>query len=176
MKTPNYLLLFVFVLMIVAIRVSIAEPQGVGAKPKIKLAVIELKSLGVDSNMGVLLTEKLRNDLFAIKTVEVLNREDMKHVLDERDMAESECESETCVMQLGRLAGVSKMITGSVGKLGNSMTITIKCINMQTGANEKIASKTLDCKKGLFGGSECEDKKLFKNMTELANEIVVGLE
>jgi len=113
---------------------------------KIKLAVLEMKSMGVDNHVSQLLTEKMRSDLFASGKFIVMNREDMNRVMQEQEFQNSEnCDTEDCILEMGKILGVSKVISGSIGKLGKTYALTTKQINVLTSKNEKIINISKKC-------------------------------
>jgi hypothetical protein len=79
-----------------------------------------------------------------------MEREQMKSILKEQNFQQSDaCSEASCVVQMGQLLAVNKIITGSVGKLGNMYTINIKLIDVASGEiiltqNEDVSGQIED--------------------------------
>jgi TolB-like protein len=129
---------FVFLLIIVS-TLSFAENTSV--------AVIDLKNAGgVPEHFSTLLSEALRAEMFKYDKFDVRNREDVKSVLEEQAFQQSgACDDNACFVRIGKVLGVEKIITGSIGKLGNTYSMTIKQIDIETSANDKIISNRKQC-------------------------------
>lgn len=71
---------------------------------------------------------------------EVMERELMDDVLMEQDFYATECGTDECQVQIGRLLAVRKMIYVLLGKLGSEIRGQVKLINIETGKIEHIQS------------------------------------
>ena len=86
---------------------------------KTTLAVYNLKAANLLNEEEVVI---LTNHLTALVTnsgkYDVLDRSRMSEILQEQGFQQSECTSEECVVEVGRLLGVQRMLSGSVGRFG----------------------------------------------------------
>jgi len=57
----------------------------------------------------------------------------MEEVLQEQGFQQSGCTSDECAIEVGQLLGVQNMIGGAIGKIGNTFTIDIRMIAVETG-------------------------------------------
>ncbi len=119
-------------------------PLVITAAPHDKIAVLNLKNTeGVSAGEAELLSDRLRNDLFSTGKVEVMERDQMQSILAEQGLQQSgvTCTDEGCMVEFGKLLGVKKLISGSIGKLGSLFMINAKSIDVQTGQLLKVVSK-----------------------------------
>lgn len=70
-----------------------------------------------------------------------LDRGSIKEVLEEQKFQASGCTDQSCVVEMGQLLGARKMVTGSIGRTGNTYNLTLSVIDIQTGLIDKTASE-----------------------------------
>jgi high-affinity Fe2+/Pb2+ permease len=103
------------------------------------IAVLDLESLGIDPSETSVLSNRLRSLLVNLGDYKVIERSRMEEILNEQGLQQSGCTSDECVVEVGKLLGVQKMLAGSFGKFGNVYTLELRIIDVQTG---KIESST----------------------------------
>jgi len=110
------------------------------------LAVLDLEIVGdIPRELKVPLSESLREGLFQTGKFRVIDRNNMDRVLKEQGQQLSDCSSSECAVQVGRLLGVQRMVTGSLSRVGNLYVISAQLINVETGEIEMIASDRCPC-------------------------------
>ena len=67
----------------------------------------------------------------------------MNTVLKEQGFQQSGCTTDECAVQIGQLLGVQQLISGSIGKIGDIYSISIKIIDIET--SEIINREVYDC-------------------------------
>ena len=103
------------------------------------IAVLDLEALGIDQSETSVLSNRLRSLLVNMGNYKVVERSRMEEILNEQGLQQSGCTSDECVVEVGKLLGVQKMLAGSFGKFGNVYTLELRIIDVQTG---KIESST----------------------------------
>ncbi len=111
---------------------------------KILIAVSDLERQNIDENTAVVITDRLRTELFKTGSFTVLERNQMKEILEEQEFQQSDCSPSECVVEAGQLLGVTHMMTGALGKVGKTFTINIRMIDVQTG--RIVLTDNTDCK------------------------------
>ncbi len=139
MKTSVLLLLIV--LCCVLFLSDTAFSQGAGKKTTV--AVLEFQSGGtLDKQEAYTLTNRFRALLVKTQAFQLIERDKMNDILKEQDFIISDnCNTSECVVQVGQLLGVESMIAGDIGKLGETYTIDLRMIDIQTGALTYSQSK-----------------------------------
>jgi TolB-like protein len=111
------------------------------------VAVMSFKgSAGVTQDESDLLTDRLRVELFNTGTVDVMERDQMQAILKEQGFQKSgACTDEGCMVEMGEILGVQKLITGSIGKIGSMYLVNARIIDITTA---KITRSVSDDVKG----------------------------
>jgi|GEM_PF-1089021 len=109
------------------------------------IGVLDLVSDNVPAAELRLLSDRLRHELFNTGSFRIVERERMKDILREQGFQQSGCVATECIVEMGQLMGVQHMVAGSVGRVGETYTITIRLINVETGVVERTAVRDCRC-------------------------------
>ena len=133
--------------------------------PRPSVAVLDFEARGLPIYEAETLTERLRSEISNTNAVRLTDRKLLEKILEEQGLQQSGCTTDECAAEVGQLLGAQFIISGAIGKLGNSYTVDAKMVSVTTGAAERAKSVTY---KG-------EVSDLIVEMEILAWEIV-GLE
>ncbi len=122
------LVLFVHFIFMPAL-LDVAQAQK---GPK-RIAVLDLSGEGVTKSEAKTLTDRLRSRLVNTGAFIVLEREQMDEILSEQGFQQSGCVSDECLVEIGRMIGVQEMVGGSIGKIGQTYTLDLRIIDVETG-------------------------------------------
>ena len=86
------------------------------------------------------LADMLTTDIAATKKIWVVNRLDLKKVLEEQKLSLSGMVSDASMVNLGNLSGASLILTGSFTIYGDQIRIDAKIFNTETGTSQGAAS------------------------------------
>jgi hypothetical protein len=119
--------------------------QTAFAQAKEAVAVFEIKAIGnLDAAEAELLTARVRGLVVQNPRFRVLEREGMERILREQGFQSSQnCENEACSINMGRLLAVRKIITGSLSKVGQTYTLSLRMIDVEQGSI--LAERFVDC-------------------------------
>ena len=92
----------------------------------ITVAVLEFEGQGVSLSETRTLTDRFRDELFKTGEYIVLERGKMDEVLKEQGFQQTGCATSECVVEVGNMLGVQQMVGGSIGKLGDMYTVSVK--------------------------------------------------
>ena len=122
----------VAVLILLASQGSAQEPQ------KTSLAVYQIKAAGqADKSLGSAMTSLLSSKLTQSPKLKVIEEGMLKTVMERQAMNESDaCDDTSCQVEIGKLVKAQKLITGDLVKLGSKYILSLKLIDIQSGANE----------------------------------------
>jgi len=111
-----------------------------------RLLVIPLKAQkGIDQEEAILLTDVLSVEIYRSGRFTILNRDDMKAVLTEKEFELAMgCDDNVCLLENVEKLAVNKLIAGNIGKLGEKYIITIRLIN-EDGENEAMERESCEC-------------------------------
>lgn len=113
---------------------------------KFSVAVLNLKN-GANVSKGEtdIISDRIRIELFKTGNVDVMEREQMQNILKEQGFQSSgACSDEGCMVEMGQVLGVQRVITGSMGKLGELYLLNMRMIDVQTAKILKVVSEDID--------------------------------
>lgn len=98
------------------------------------VAVLPLSSQGVDSVSALVVTDALSDELLHTGKVQVMERSQIRAILDEQGLQKSgACDGSECAVQTGRLLAVQEVVVGTIGRLGDSYSLSVRLVDMTTG-------------------------------------------
>jgi TolB-like protein len=98
------------------------------------IAVMELEAKNMSRQEAGVLTDKLCSEIIKTRKFNVMERERMNEILKEQGFQQSGvCSSDECAERAGKIVGVSRMVAGSVGRVGDSYLVTLRMIDIETG-------------------------------------------
>jgi tetratricopeptide (TPR) repeat protein len=131
---------------------------------KTAAAVMDLRAEeGVSQSVSRTLSDYLRTELVSTDKFVLVTRENMEEVLKEQKFQLSGCTDQECAVEAGKLIGVRKMFTGSIGKVGATYIINLKIIDVESGKIDR--AETDQCAK-------CEEDFLIKSIKIIVDKIV----
>lgn len=116
------------------------------------IAIRDLKGVGISTEEAAIVSSKLQTEFVHSKRFEVLERSEIAEITREMEFAASGlCDDENCLVELGKMLSVEKLIVGSVGKLDGSYTLSMRLLDVETGTIENsYASKRVSTVGALY--------------------------
>ena len=133
------------------------------AKNRFRLAVYDLDSAKHLKIVALILSEALREELFRLGNVILVNRENMNQVVQEVTLGQSGLIDEKQAVQAGKALAARQIIVGRLASIGKSSLLQAKRIDTET--HGTIAISSLKCKQG-------KEEVLLDRMEELAGKLV----
>ncbi len=132
----------------------------------LKLAVMPLSARGVSESIADAMTQILSAELNQIEGVSVISRDDIRAMLDKTQLeAEVGCtDNIACIVEIGAALGLSKLVAGSVGRIGESYVTSLQLIDTR---KAEVDSRVLEA----FVGAEGE----LRNAIKVAAYQLVGV-
>jgi opacity protein-like surface antigen len=132
---------YVCIIILIAF-VSLSYAQN----SKMNIAVIDLDPTGISNNEAQFLSDRLRTELFETSKFQVVEREKMNTILQEQGFQQSGCTTVECAIEIGQLLNVTVMVAGSIGKIEEIYSLSIRMIDVQTGAILRTATRDYEGK------------------------------
>ncbi|MEK7476456.1 MAG: CsgG/HfaB family protein [Candidatus Coatesbacteria bacterium] len=98
------------------------------------VAVSDLEPQGVSASDAAVVADMLRGELVKTGSVIVLERQNMQKVMAEQAFQQTGCTSAECAVKLGKVLNVQRIITGSVGKLGDMYFVNVRIVDVESGS------------------------------------------
>lgn len=110
------------------------------------IAVLDFTDLqGTVTELGRFLAEELSADLvIGQKQFDVIDRANLKRLLDENKLSRSGLVSPEAIKRLGKMAGADALVTGMVTPMGNSLRVSARIINTETARIVGAAQVNID--------------------------------
>ena len=96
------------------------------------IAIIDFEGIGVSTQEARSLTQRLTSEMIRLEVYQVLERSEMKRLLDEQKFQFSGCVNTQCAVDIGKMLGAKYMIVGSINKIGSTYAIDARMINVET--------------------------------------------
>ena len=122
--------------MLLAGLVLAASGVAPGAAPKpIKVAVSEVEAgPSVDPKLAHFVTTLVTSELRRRPNLAVTSQEDVKNLLGfERQKALVGCVETSCLAEIGGALGVEQIVTGSMAKIGESIVLVLRVVDVRHG-------------------------------------------
>ncbi len=128
---------------------SPAYAQDPAHEGPLMIGVLDLEANNVDAGEASAITNRLRLSLSQTGVFSLIERANMDQLLQEVGFQLSgACDTDECIVQVGKILGARKMVAGSVSRVGTMYTLQIRLIDIETSAidNEVVQD--------VFGGIE----------------------
>jgi len=113
-------------------------PNQLFAQYKVPVAVLTFEGRGISINEALTLSDRLRAELVKTDSFTVMERKEMEQILREQAFQlTGACSEISCIVQVGQLVAVQKMVGGSIAKIGGIYTVDARLIDVKTGIIEK---------------------------------------
>jgi hypothetical protein len=141
-----------------------AVEQTIIGEGELTIAILDLEGRGISQLEAQTLTDRMRSELVKTGAVTIVERSQMQEILEEQGFQQTGCVSDECAVEVGKLLGVHNMVTGSIGKIGQSYTLDVRMFNVETGAIIKTENRTY---RGEIDGLIMEIERLAWDIVEL---------
>jgi TolB-like protein len=112
---------------------------------KPSIAVNDLIAKGVNATDAEIISERIRVKLVNSGAFRVMERGQMAEILKEQGFQKSgACNDKSCIVEVGQLLGVQRILAGTVGKVGSTFEISVSLVDVATG--EMLFATTEDCR------------------------------
>ena len=112
---------------------SVGERAEIPEGERLNIAVVDLEAYGISETEVQALTNRLRVELFQTGRFSVVERDQMRAILEEQDFQQTGCTTNECLVEVGQLLNVQQIIAGSISKVGDVFSIEVRVIEVLTG-------------------------------------------
>ena len=126
------------------------------------IAVIDFEGIGISNDEARVLTARLTSELISLEVYQVLERSEMKRLLEEQKFQYSGCVDLNCAVELGKMLGAKYMVVGTISKLGRTFTVDSRLIYVES--SEAYAS-------GQYTSDESIDNVVKYGMASIAYQL-----
>lgn len=98
-----------------------------------RMAVLDLKPVGVDTNLTMAVSENLRTMIIESGNYKIVERSQVDKLLEEYRLVQTGLTEDSQAQKIGSLANVDLVLIGSLGKIFDCYTINVRIIKVATG-------------------------------------------
>ena len=109
---------------------------------KTTLAVLDFEGRGITSFEAATLTDRFTSEIGKTESMVLVDRTMVEEILTEQGFQQSGCTTDECAVEVGAMLGVQFMISGAIGKLGDTFTIDAKMVSVESGASVETRNVT----------------------------------
>jgi TolB-like protein len=122
--------LFSILLMLMSTTLIFAQ------QPKMAVVSFDVTNTSINTKE---LTEILRIEVSKHNKYEIIDRYEIQEILNKEQITTETCLSKSCLLQAGKILNVDYLLSGSADKLGESLYLRIRLLNLKAGSIEKEA-------------------------------------
>jgi hypothetical protein len=136
-------------LLLLSLAICTAALEPAPAADKANIAALDLDPRGGLGDEEILaISDRLRGELIATGRFTVVEREQMDAILKEQGFQQTgACAEASCIVEVGQLLAVHKMVGGSIGRVGKVFSVNLKVIDVATGTIERQIADDFRCSK-----------------------------
>jgi len=126
------------------LNIPCVSPMNTHQDP-VLIAVLTFDAINVNIEETYVVTERLRYYLAYDANFQVLERDRMDDILREQGFQlTGACDTKECVVQVGKILGVRKMVAGSVSKVEQLYSLHVRLIDIETSTIETQAYRNAE--------------------------------
>lgn len=119
---------------------ALGVPAQVANKPTV--AVLPFSTRVLDSAAIDGLMSEMNSDLINTGRFRVMERSQMDQILKEQGFQQSgACDAADCAIEVGKLLAVDELVLCTIGKVGNTYTLSARLVDVRTGELEKSVTR-----------------------------------
>ena len=116
-------------LLLVAVYPALASAQDLK-----KVAVLDFAARGVSAEVAANVADVVAVELSNVEGFSVISKKDISAMVGfEQDRQMLGCDDDQCISEIGSALGVHYIVTGSVGLLGEKITLALSMVDIQKG-------------------------------------------
>jgi hypothetical protein len=117
------------------------------------LAVLDFAAAGVSEAEARVYTEVLSTRIVSSNAYRVIDREQREAILQEIEFSLSDCSDESCQLEAGRLLSASRLVVGSIGRIGIWFIASARLIDVASGQTLRSVSEKYLSVEALLDGA-----------------------
>jgi TolB-like protein len=104
------------------------------------VAVLDFEALGATKIEASAITDQVREGLLNGGAYRLVDRAQMDKVLEEQALQQQGCTTQECAVQVGKILGVRRLVTGKVTRVGSLWVLTATLIDVETAETLRAVS------------------------------------
>ncbi len=135
------------------------------ASEKMRIAIIDFTAQDIARTEAAKVSELIRNEMINTGEFTIVERAQMGAILNEQGLQQTGCTDVSCAVEIGKMLSTRKIIVGTVMKMGDSIIITGRLVDVEKGIAEFSEKAVAKSRNGLYVTIEKFVNKLTKRIT-----------
>lgn len=144
------------------VRATTGTAPALPAGTPVRVAILNFQGKGVPQETAELCLDSLSNSLANVPYLTLVERRQVEAILAEQKLQGSALTDEATSVQIGKLLNAGKVITCSIGRLGTTLVLTARVLDVETA--KVLAGREVLCE-------ECRDQDIFDAVKMLASTL-----
>ena len=132
------------------------------------IAIIDFEGISVSEADAKALTQRLTSEMISLGVYQIVERSEMKRLLEEQKFQYSGCVDIKCAVEVGKMLGAKYMVVGSISKVGRTYSIDSRLIDVET--SESYVSGSYSMRGEIDGLMNTGMQSISKQLCELEDE------
>jgi TolB-like protein len=112
------------------------------SQEKSRIAILDFKGKGVSEAAVTAVSDLIKSDIVNTGLFQVVERNQINEILKEQGFQKSGCTDQSCAVEIGKILSARKILIGEVTKVGQSIVITGRLVDVEGGIAEYAAKAT----------------------------------
>jgi TolB-like protein len=131
-------------------RVRPAQPGNkTTTDQKERIAVLDFKTINLPAEKSRIVSELIRTDLINTNKFIVIERSQVDMIFKEHGFASTGFTDESSAVKIGKILAAQKILIGTVMKVGDSIVVTCRVVDVEKGIADASAKVTADSEESL---------------------------
>lgn len=119
------------------------SPASAQPPPRLTISVMNLKAgSDISFDCALVLTDRLLVELARTTRFDVTERSRRDEILREQAFQQTgACDEASCLSKIGKFLGVQKMVGGTIGKIGDTYSVNLRMVDVESGRISQTAVK-----------------------------------
>lgn len=110
-----------------------AEGGAALAGTKLVIAVANFEAQGLSDSAASIATDWLRDGLVRGAAFRMIERKNMEAIMSEQALQQTGCTDQDCIVKIGKLLNVQRMVMGSLGKFEDHYVVSVRMVDVESG-------------------------------------------
>lgn len=161
-KSGEIIMKYMFAVLLILFLCAVS----LNAEDKMQIAVLDLDPKGTSKVMAGAVSDIIRSEMVKAGLFTVIERGQMDVILKEQGFQQTGCTDQACAVKLGKMLSARKILVGEINKIGQSFILTVRIVDVETGASKFAANEKAESEDTLDKAAQSITQKLSQNIVE----------
>jgi len=131
---------------------------------ELRVAIMDLAAKDIDESTAHAVSSLIRSDMIDSKLFVMIEREQMNGILQEQGFQQVGAIDPKKAVQMGKLLAANKLMIGEITRMGKSLVITVRIVDIENGVAEYSAK-----------GTAADEEKLQETARKVSKDLILKI-